>query len=85
MIWGTEAKKEASEQAGAALMPTLWKWKFCEGIRTKGRGGEQRAFAGDSVVVVEPDLGVCTLANTSLGGGVSQANTSWDEVLAKLF
>ena len=75
MIWGTEAKKEASEQAGAALMPTLWKWKFCEGIRTKGRGGEQRAFAGDSVVQ----------ANTSLGGGVSQANTSWDEVLAKLF
>ena len=34
-------------------MPTLWKWTFCEGITTKGRGGEQRAYAGDNVVVLE--------------------------------
>ena len=46
----------------SAPMPTLWKWNFCEGIATKGRGGEQRAYAGDNVVVVEPDLGVCTAA-----------------------
>ena len=52
-------------------MPTLWKWTFCEGIRTKGRGGEQRAFAGDSVVVVEPDLGVCTLDH--IGGAGESA------------
>ena len=45
----------------AAPMPTLWKWNFCEGVATKGRGGDQRSYAGDNVVVVEPDLGVCTL------------------------
>ena len=44
-------------------MQTLWKWNFCEGITTegRGRGGEQRAYAGDNVVVVEPDIGVCSL------------------------
>ena len=42
-------------------MPTLLKWQFVGGLAHADRDGEQRAFAGDNVVVTDPDLGICTL------------------------
>ena len=53
---GGRGPRIGSRAGGVALeasapMPTLWKWNFREDIATKGRGGEQRAYAGDNVVV----------------------------------
>ena len=42
-------------------MPTLWKWDFAGMASLADRNGEQRAFAGDKVFVVDPDYGTCEL------------------------
>ena len=47
-------------------MPTMFKWNFVGGTHLPGRDGEQRAFAGDNVVVIEPDMGNCTLDRMGL-------------------
>ena len=52
-------------------MPTLWKWEFVGSAVSTGRNGEQRAFSGDNVVVVDPDISTCVLERIEGAGATA--------------